>query len=165
MNFVISSNSFYFLFHYFFSLPYLTRIKQCSNEIFKVTDKNLKISHGLNSIKYILLLTSSFLLSSPNYGVVTLIFAIFSGCFAAYWDIFIDWGLNQKHMEKKIGPVLVIVCILNVIIRLIFILFPKFYALNTIFNDKFVLNGLEVFRRTLWTHLRISNHLRSQEQQ
>lgn len=144
-----------------FSLPYFVRLKQCATELLKTSGKDRKGMHVLNSIKYLLLLTSSYLMHSLQNSKAIVIghsLAAFSVILASYWDIFIDWGLGQKR-NRSVGPIVYAVCLLNILLRLSSM---SFFS-KLIFSTLALSNGSEVLRRILWVHLRLTNHLLERE--
>lgn len=145
-----------------FSLPYFVRLKQCAMEFLKTSGKDRKGMHALNSIKYLLLLGSSFLIHSLQNSKAIIIgysLATASVIIASYWDIFIDWGLGQKRIRSAVGPIVYVVCLLNILLRLTSIHFFSKLIFSTITFS----NGSEVLRRILWVHLRLTNHLLERE--
>ncbi len=146
---------------FIFSFPYFIRIKQCANEIFRSSSKKQRFVHILNSIKYFMLVSSNYLATLTEIHTCYKFFIIFTIGFASYWDLFMDWGLYYKHEKRNISPPIFFACVLNIVLRTIAIM--NFTSLNKIFADTFILNGLEILRRSMWTHLRISNHVLQQE--
>lgn len=145
-----------------FSLPYFVRLKQCATEFLKTSGKDRKGMHVLNSIKYLLLLTSSHLMNSLQNSKVIIIghsLAAVSLILASYWDIFVDWGLGQKRNRSAVGPIVYVICLLNIILRLASM---SFFS-KLIFSTMTLSNGSEVLRRILWVHLRLANHLLERE--
>lgn len=151
-----------FKYHVFvFSFPYLIRIKQCANEIFRSSSKKQSFVHILNSIKYVMLVSSNYLATLAELHTCYKLFIIFTIGFSSYWDLFMDWGLCHQHPKRNISPPIFFACILNVVLRTIAMI--NFTCVSKIFADTFILNGLEILRRSMWTHLRISNHVLQQE--
>lgn len=140
-----------------YSFPYIIRFKQCVIETINTHIKHDKILNSLNAVKYFLLLGSMLLLpyfENMKLSVIGISLAATSICLAAYWDLFMDWGLGKKHVRQNLGYTSFFVSILNVCIRLISI--SKFS--NSLYLNVFLVNGLEILRRCLWVHLRLLNH-------
>lgn len=116
-----------------YSLPFLIRIKQC------LQDK--RPSSRFNLLKYLLLLSSAYtLFNRAHLPLIVMILPLLTAIYASWWDTFMDWGYSKSHFA--ILPV-----IINSAIRLVPILTPSWHPL--------VGCGLEVYRRAVWSHLRL----------
>lgn len=98
-------------------------------------------------------------LQNSNLIIIGYSFATISVILASYWDIFIDWRLDQKRTRDVVGPTVYLICLVNILLRLASIPFlSKLMLLTMTFS-----NGSEILRRALWVHLRLVNHLSDQE--
>lgn len=116
-----------------YSFPYLIRIKQC------LQDK--RPSSRFNLIKYLLLLSSAYILfNRAQFPFFVMILPLLTAIYASWWDTLMDWGYSKSHFA-------VLPLIINSVIRLVPILAPALHPL--------VGCGLEVYRRAMWSHLRL----------
>lgn len=142
-------------------MPYCIRVKQCSVDLYKSSCKLQKTVHLLNSIKYVVLLVAHYVINVSNFGIYGFSFVVMAICFATYWDMFMDWGIHSRNLKSSIRPTILIVCILNMFLRLLSI--PKLISYSTITDNLFLICGLEILRRSVWTHFRVLNYLKQQE--
>ena len=132
-------------------------MKQCISELFKSNGKQQKSLHIVNTFKYLLLLISNTI--NPKISSIWILFPVLVISFASFWDTIMDWGFNRKQIRNHFGSIIYVLCTLNFVLR--------FFSLSFITDitkiSPLVANSLEILRRSLWTHMRITNHTFQQE--
>ena len=138
------------------SIPFIIRLIQCLRKYYdKKRAKNL-----WNALKYSIAISAVFASSfnSIMKGGVTLgiwiFFAALSTGYSYYWDLEKDWNIrgNDKIISKKI---IYIVSILNLILRMNWILTINAFLLFDQIFLSFAFGCLEVIRRYMWAIFRM----------
>ena len=140
----------------FISLPLIIRFLQCCRRFY-----DLRLHKDLyNAAKYAISIMTVFASAFSSIYVggwtfsIWIISATMSSAYSYFWDIFHDWDVkgNNKIIDKKY---LYIFCVLNLILRLNWILTINAFLLFDQMLLSFVFGCLEIFRRYIWALFRV----------
>lgn len=155
----------------FASLPFAIRIQQCYIQLDNSDDATQKILIALNLLKYIsalppiwLSVIASLVHTNSYINTITLATLIINSLISFLWDLIMDWGIVRvsKHRVKLRdcylfpSPFYLVVIFCNFILRFSW-LANRLQFLRHLHSSEliFLVEILEILRRSMWNMLRI----------